>query len=80
MPRIDPNDYVHVTTGADLAGVSRYWMRQLVQNGKLDGFEIDGFVFVNRAAAESFDRHPTSGRPRADAAPAKRARRRPRKS
>lgn len=73
---IRPDDYVHVTTGADLAGVSRYWMRQLVQNGKIDGFEIDGFCFVLRAAAEHFDRHPSAGRPRNDAPPkAKRARR-----
>lgn len=80
MPKIDPADYVHATHGARLAGVSRLWMRELVKNGKIDGFEIDGFVFVNRAAAAAFDRHPTAGRPRADAPAAPRSRRRPKKS
>lgn len=69
MAKINPADYVHVTTGARLADVSRMWMRKLVQDGKIDGFEIDGFVFVNRAAAAAFDRHPTAGRPRATRAP-----------
>ena len=74
---IDPAAYVTIGTGAALAGVSRFWLRQTVQAGRLPGFEIDGQWFVERAAAAAFERHPTAGRPRADAAPRKpRARKR----
>lgn len=79
---IDPAAYVTVGTAAALAGVSRFWMRQTVQAGRLPGVEIDGQWFVERAAAAAFERHPTAGRPRKDAAAggAKRTRARKRSS
>ena len=61
--RIDPSEYVSVTTGAKLAGCTRAWMRRLVQRGLLAGLEIDGVWFVKREAAASLQIHPTKGRP-----------------
>ena len=61
--RIDPSEYVSVTTGAKLAGCTRAWMRRLVQRGLLPGLEIDGVWFVKREAAASLQIHPTNGRP-----------------
>ncbi len=66
MPTIDTDDYVTVGHAAQIAGVSRYWMRQQVQAGKVAGVCIDGLWFVLRTAAEEFVRHPTAGRPRAE--------------
>ena len=63
--KIDPALYVTVGHAADIASVSRFWMRQQVQAGKVAGVEIDGIWFVLRSAAETFERHPTAGRPRA---------------
>lgn len=60
--RIDPSEYVTVTTGAKVAGCTRAWMRRLVQRGILPGLEIDGVWFVQRKAAESLQIHPTKGR------------------
>jgi hypothetical protein len=62
--KIDPAKYVTVGHAADIASVSRYWMRQQVQAGRLPGVCIDGIWFVLRSAAEGFERHPTAGRPR----------------
>lgn len=61
--RIDPSQYVTVTTGAKLAGCTRAWMRRLVQRGHLPGLKIDGVWFVQREAAEGCRIHPTKGRP-----------------
>lgn len=77
---INPADYVTIGTGAALAGVSRFWMRTAVQSGRLPGFELDGQWFVERAAAAAFERHPTAGRPRADAAATRKPRARKRSS
>jgi hypothetical protein len=79
---IDPAAYVTVGTAAALAGVSRFWMRETVKAGRLPGVEIDGIWLVERAAAAAFERHPTAGRPRKDAAAggAKRPRARKRSS
>jgi hypothetical protein len=60
---------VSVGHAADIACVSRFWMRQQVQAGKIAGVSMDGIWFVLRSAAEGFERHPTAGRPRADKAP-----------
>lgn len=64
---IDPKKYITVGHAADIAFVSRFWMRQQVQAGKVAGVEIDGIWFVLRTAAEAFERHPTAGRPRTSA-------------
>ena len=63
--KIDPSLYVTVGRAATLAGVSRYWMRQLAQAGSIQGVEIDGIWFVLRSAAESYERPcPAEGRPK----------------
>jgi hypothetical protein len=62
--KIDPAKLVTVTHAAELAGVDRYWMRQLVRDGVVSGVCIDGVWFADRAAAERYERHPTAGRPR----------------
>lgn len=62
--KIDPSLYVTVGHAADMASVSRFWMRQQVQAGKVAGVCIDGIWFVLRSAAEAYERHPTAGRPR----------------
>jgi len=62
--KIDPTLYVTVGRAATLAGVSRYWMRQLAQAGSISAVEIDGQWFVLRSAAESYERPcPSMGRP-----------------
>jgi hypothetical protein len=83
MPtKIDPTLYVRVGTAADLANVSRQWMLQHVQTGKIPGIEIDGQWFALRSAALAFERHPNAGRPQSDETIARReklARKRSRK-
>jgi hypothetical protein len=67
--KIDPDLYVSVGHAADIACVSRFWMRQQVQAGKIAGVSMDGIWFVLRSAAEGFERHPTAGRPRSEKTP-----------
>jgi hypothetical protein len=62
--KIDPSLYVTVGHAAELADVSRMWMRTQAQAGRIPAVEIDGIWFVLRSAAEAFERHPTAGRPR----------------
>jgi hypothetical protein len=62
--KIDPSLYVTVGHAAELADVSRHWMRLQAQAGRVPAVEIDGIWFVLRSAAEAFERHPTAGRPR----------------
>lgn len=62
--KIDPKDYVTVGHAAELADVSRHWMRLQAIAGKIPAVCIDGIWFVLRAAAAAFERHPTAGRPR----------------
>lgn len=64
-PKIDPDKYVTIGTAAKLAGVSRLWMRKLVQGGHVAGLQIDTQWFALRSAAESFAKTtPAVGRPR----------------
>jgi hypothetical protein len=83
MPtKIDPTLYVRVGTAADLANVSRQWMLQHVQTGKIPGIEIDGQWFALRSAALAFERHPHAGRQQSEETIARReklARKRSRK-
>lgn len=62
--RIDPNDYVTMSTAANLAGIARQHMGREVRAGKVPGVFIDGQWIVLRSAAEAYERHPTVGRPR----------------
>ena len=62
--KIDPALYVTVGHAAELADVSRLWMRTQAQAGRIPAVEIDGIWFVLRSAAEAYERHPTAGRPR----------------
>jgi hypothetical protein len=72
-PKIDPALYIRVGTAADLANVSRQWMLQHVQTGKIAGIEIDGQWFALRSAALAFERHPHAGRPQSEETLARRA-------
>jgi hypothetical protein len=64
-PKIDPDKYVTIGTAAKLAGVSRLWMRKLVQGGHVAGVKIDNQWFALRSAAESFAETTSArGRPR----------------
>lgn len=63
--KIDPSLYVTVGHAAELADVSRHWMRHQAIAGKIEAVSIDGIWFVLRSAAAAFERHPTAGRPRA---------------
>jgi hypothetical protein len=65
--KIDPALYVTVGHAAELADVSRLWMRQQAIDGRISAVNIDGIWFIKRAAAEAFERHPTAGRPRVSA-------------
>ena len=49
--KIETDDYVTCTHAAELAGVSRQWMRRLAQEGKVASVVIDGLLFVRRADA-----------------------------
>jgi hypothetical protein len=69
MAKIDPKAYVSIQTGARLAGVSRYYLRELVKKGPgaggIAGIEIDGYYFALRTACEKWTRDPVGrGRPR----------------
>lgn len=62
MAKIDPKQYVDVSHAAEIAGVSRLWIRTLAQRGELGGVEIDGHWFVKRTAVQAYQPHPTKGR------------------
>lgn len=65
MPTIDPKKYVSIQTGARLAGISRYYLREQIKKGRIPGIEIDGYYFALRSACEKFERDPIGrGRPR----------------
>lgn len=49
--RIDTDDYVTCTNAAELAGVSRQWMRKLAEAGQVRSVVIDGLLFVRREDA-----------------------------
>ena len=49
--RIETNDYVTCTNAAQLAGVSRQYMRRLALDGRVRSVVIDGLLFVHRADA-----------------------------
>lgn len=49
--RIETSEYVTCTHAAELAGVSRQWMRKLAESGKVASVVIDGLLFIRRADA-----------------------------
>jgi excisionase family DNA binding protein len=49
--RIDPEDWLTCTNAAQLAGVSRQYMRRLAKDGRVRSVVIDGLLFVLRADA-----------------------------
>jgi hypothetical protein len=51
MAKIDTADYLTCTNAAHLAGVSRQWMRQLAEAGKVRSVVIDGLLFIRREDA-----------------------------
>lgn len=61
------DDYVSIAEGAALADVSPYWLRRLIQSGRIPGRRIGSAWIVSRTAAAAFRRHPTRGRPRRSA-------------
>lgn len=64
MAKIETSEYVTVGHAAEIADVSRLWMRKLAQAGKLRAVEIDGQWFIYKKDAEKYERHPSAGRPR----------------
>jgi hypothetical protein len=63
IPNFNPEQWVHVTTAASLAGVHREWMRKLAKSGRVQAFEIEGEWFVLRRDAEKYVRGKP-GRPK----------------
>lgn len=51
-PRINTEDYVRPTTAAQIAGVHRSRIDQLLTSGELASVEIDGHRFIRRKDAE----------------------------
>jgi hypothetical protein len=49
--RIETSDYVTCTNAAQLAGVSRQYMRRLALEGRVRSVVIDGLLFVHKADA-----------------------------
>jgi len=69
MPKIDPSLYVTIGHAAKLAGVTRFWLREQVKQGRVQGVQIDGIWFALRSSVQAFAKNPCSvGRPRSGAA------------
>jgi excisionase family DNA binding protein len=49
--RIETGDYLTCTNAAQVAGVSRQYMRRLAKDGRVRSVVIDGLLFVLRADA-----------------------------
>jgi len=63
-PAIDIASAVSLPEAAKIADVSEFWMRKLVQSGKVIGVKVGRNYLVDRDSAKAFDRHPSAGRPR----------------
>ena len=66
---ISPDDLLSLPAAAAIADVTEQWLRKLVAAGKVRGFRVGGRWLVQRAAVETFRRHPTAGRPRMEPVP-----------
>lgn len=51
-PRIRTEDYIRPTTAAEILGVNRSRVDQLITAGQLPAVEIDGVRFLPRKAVE----------------------------
>lgn len=60
----DTDEWVSVGSAAQLADVTRHWMRVLAKEGKVRSVVIDGQWFIFKEDATAYTRHPTFGRPR----------------
>jgi hypothetical protein len=49
--RIETDQYLTCTNAAQLAGVSRQYMRRLAEAGRVRSVVIDGLLFVHRSDA-----------------------------
>jgi hypothetical protein len=63
-PVMNMADAVSLPEAAKLADVSEFWMRKLVQDGKVLGVKVGRNYLVDSNSAKAFDRHPSAGRPR----------------
>lgn len=63
-PVMDLAKAISLPEAAKLADVTEFWMRKLVQTGKVLGVKIGRNYLVDRDSAKAFDRHPSAGRPR----------------
>jgi len=63
-PVMDLANAISLPEAAKLADVTEFWMRKLVQTGKVLGVKIGRNYLVDRDSAKAFDRHPSAGRPR----------------
>lgn len=61
--RVETTDLITLQTAANLRGVSRQAMQDLVSRGKLNWIKIDTCLFVRRSEVESYEPEP-AGRPR----------------
>lgn len=68
-PAAAPADLVPLVTAAAVADITEQWLRQLVKSGRIRGQRRGRRWFVSAADVEFFQRHPTAGRPRREAAP-----------
>jgi hypothetical protein len=64
VPVMDLANAVSLPEAAKLADVTEFWMRKLVQSGKVLGVKIGRNYLVDAGSAKAFDRHPSAGRPR----------------
>lgn len=68
-PADDTDDMVGLVAAAAAADITEQWLRQLVRAGKIRGRKAGRNWVVSRADVAFFQRHPTAGRPRREAAP-----------
>ena len=62
-------DFIRLVEAAAIADVTEQWLRLMVKAGKVRGVKAGRNWTVSRTDVEWFQRHPTMGRPRREAAP-----------
>jgi hypothetical protein len=65
----EPGEMVPLVAAAAAADITEQWLRQLVKAGKVRGEKRGRNWIVSAADIAFFQRHPTAGRPRREAAP-----------
>lgn len=61
--RVETTDLITLQTAANVRGVSRQAMQDLVARGKLQSIRIDTCLFVRRSDVETYEPE-SAGRPR----------------